>query len=220
MGLDYRAHSISALIGSKSGTTRTGATLTDYYDFDGDATKIIEVGGYSKLELSGVYTVGADETSNSIQIILEGSTDRTNWYRYLNEATSTSTSTLTQREFTIAQATTSGTLGYDAESTGFTVGFKVTGNGGATGYIEADTEIVAGTSGTLTLSNVTGAYVNDEALTDSGSGAATVNKLLVSTTTFTLPIDISSKYARISVKETGKAATHGNVFIEATLSGR
>ena len=209
----------SVLIGSKTAAgVTTGATLTDYYNFDGTTSKATETGGSSKWELNGVYTVGAGETSNSLQIVVEASSDRINWYRLLNESISDGTSTLTKREWTIAQTTEYGTLGYDAEDAGFTAGLKVTGAGGATGYIESDTEIVAGTSGTLLLSNVTGAFVNDEDITDSGTGDASVNGILTSITRFSLPVNISNLYHRVSVKETGKASTFGTVFIQGVLN--
>ncbi len=76
---------------------------------------------------------------------------------------------------TVAYAcTTDKTLSYDAQSANFTVGLVVTGGtSGAKGTIVADTD--GGATGTLRLSGVTGTFQNDEALTDSGTGAATVN---------------------------------------------
>ena len=221
MSLNYEIQDPSVIVGAKNATTNifTAVTLKNYYDFDGTASKILETGEGSKIELDCIYTAGAGETSNSVQIMMESSSDRTNWYRLLNEAVSDGTSTLTDREFTHVQSTTYGTLGYDAESAGFTAGLLVTGAGGATGIIESDTEIVADTSGTLLLSNVTGTFVNDEALTDSGTGAATVNGVLTSVTRFSLPVDISNKYHRISVKETGVASNYGTISVEAVVCG-
>jgi len=220
-GLYYPNQCVSDLIGSTSTTGAiTAVALTDYYDLDGDTTKAIETGSMSKMELVAQYTAGAGETSNSLQIVVEASDDGVNYYRLLNESVSDGTSTLTQREFTVAQVTTYGTLGYDAEAAPFTVGLKVTGAGGATGYVEVDTEIVAGTSGTLTLSNVTGVFVNDENITDSGSGDATVNGILTSITNISLPLDISNLYHRISVKETGVASNAGTIYVGSVLGGR
>jgi hypothetical protein len=65
------------------------------------------------------------------------------------------------------------TLNYDGQTVNFTIGETVTGAGGATGVVIADTD--AGTSGTLTLKTVNGTYVNDEALTGSTSGRANAN---------------------------------------------
>lgn len=210
------------IIGTKNATTKalTPVTLTDYYNFDGDTSDIITTGSMSKMEILGIYTAGSGETANSLEIIIESSDDRINWHRLLNESVSNGTSTLTQREFTIVQSLTYGTLGYDAESVGFTAGLQVTGAGGATGYIETDTEIVADTSGTLLLSNITGVFVNDEALTDSGSGAATVNGILTSITRFSLPLDISNAWHRVSFKETGVASNAGTIYANIITSGR
>jgi len=219
MSTRYAIQDPSVLIGSKTSlNVATGVTLTDYYNFDGTTSKVIETGEAPIIELNGIYTAGVGETANSLQVIVEASSDRVNWYRLLNESITDGTSTLTDREFTHVQSTTYGTLGYDAESVGFTAGLLVTGDGGATGIIESDTEIVADTSGTLLLSNVTGTFINDEALTDSGSGAAVVNGILTSVTRFSLPIDISNKLVRISVKETGVASNAGTIFIEGVVN--
>jgi len=67
-------------------------------------TKITETGGKTKINFSILYTTGAGETSNSIELRIESSADGTNFYRIPNEATSGGTSTLTQREFTFVGA--------------------------------------------------------------------------------------------------------------------
>lgn len=85
------------LVGTKSGTTRTAVALTTDY---ADNTKTIKTGGFSKLNLDCLYTMGATETANSIELKIEGSPDGTNFYRIPNEAVSGGTSTLTAREFT------------------------------------------------------------------------------------------------------------------------
>ncbi len=74
-------------------------------------------------------------------------------------------------------------LAYDARSAAFTVGLTVTGGTSlATGVIAAD---AAGSAGTLTLTSVTGVFQDNEALTDSSTGAATVNGVAYKT----LPYD-------------------------------
>lgn len=98
MGLYYDNQQVVTLIGSKSGTTRTPVALTSSYGTS--PTKTIEVGGFSKIDLAVLYTMGATETSNSIEIQLEQSPDGTNFYRIPNESVSGGTSTLTAREFT------------------------------------------------------------------------------------------------------------------------
>lgn len=65
-------------------------------------------------------------------------------------------------------------LSYDAQTVNFTIGATVTGaTSGTTGKITADTD--GGTTGTLTLTNVSGQFTDNELLTDSSGGSATVN---------------------------------------------
>ena len=54
----------------------------------------------SKLNVDILYTMGATETSNTIDVRFEGSPDGTNFYRIPNDSTAGGTSTLTAREFT------------------------------------------------------------------------------------------------------------------------
>lgn len=96
--LTYPVLTPLVLIGSKSGTTITEVALPSSYDTT--VTKTFETGGFSELVLDISYTMGAAETSNSIEIKVEDSIDRTNFYRLTNEAASAGTSTLTAREFT------------------------------------------------------------------------------------------------------------------------
>jgi hypothetical protein len=65
------------------------------------------------------------------------------------------------------------TLNYDGQTGNFALNETVTGAGGATGVVIADSD--GGTSGTLTLKSVTGTFIDNEALTGSVAGAATVN---------------------------------------------
>lgn len=139
MSLYYPKHTTFPVIGSKSGTTRTPATLTSGYT---DNAKAFTVGGYSKINLDILYTMGATESSNSIEIQIECSPDGTNWYRIPNEAVSTGTSTLTAREFTFvgtnaAAATIS--IGLDIFYKHLKVSAKETGvaSNAGTVYIEA-----------------------------------------------------------------------------------
>ena len=65
-------------------------------------------------------------------------------------------------------------LGYDAQSGNFAVAEVVTGGtSGAVGTVFTDED--AGSAGTLNLITVTGTFVDNEALTGSVTGAATVN---------------------------------------------
>src|SRR3990167_3852187 len=103
MSLYYPVQQVSTLVGSKSGTTLTSVALTDAYDV-ANKTKVIECGGFSKINFDILYTMGATETSNSIELRVEGSPDGTNFYRIANESVSGGTSTLTRREFTYVGA--------------------------------------------------------------------------------------------------------------------
>lgn len=97
--LAYGNHVTFPVVGSKDGTTLTSIVLTAGYDV-ANKTKILECGGYSKINFDVLYTMGATESSNSIEMRVEGSPDRTNWYRLANESVSGGASTLTAREFT------------------------------------------------------------------------------------------------------------------------
>lgn len=71
------------------------------------------------------------------------------------------------------------TLPYDGQSGNFTVGLTITGGtSAATGVIIADVD--AGATGTLTLSNIKGLFVDNETITDTGTGSAAVNRALTS----------------------------------------
>lgn len=73
----------------------------------------------------------------------------------------------------------SGTIGYGTQTANYGVGKTLTGaTSGATAYIEADTD--TGSSGTLTLSNISGVFSSAELMTDNSStpGSATSSGLL------------------------------------------
>jgi hypothetical protein len=106
MGLHYPNTITNVVFGSKSGTTRTSVALTNAYQTEESTnpTKSFSTEGYSKLNVDLLYTTGAAETNNSIELRVEGSTDNVNFYRLPNESVSDGTSTLTQREFTFVGA--------------------------------------------------------------------------------------------------------------------
>lgn len=68
-------------------------------------------------------------------------------------------------------------LNYDGQTSDFTLGDTVTGGtSGATGVIQWDYD--SGGNGTLVLSNVSGTFQDDEAITDTSGGAAVVDGTL------------------------------------------
>lgn len=67
------------------------------------------------------------------------------------------------------------TLPYNTQTGNYTVGLTVTGGtSGATAIITGDVD--AGATGTLTLSNINGHFVNGETITDTSTGSALVNR--------------------------------------------
>ena len=87
-------------------------------------------------------------------------------------------------------------LDFDAQSANFTVGLVVTGGTSAAhGVLVSQTD--AGTTGTLILRDVVGTFADNEALTDSSTGAATANgadycPLLAPSDQIILQVDMAS----------------------------
>lgn len=71
------------------------------------------------------------------------------------------------------------TVPYDTQTVNFTVGLVVTGtNSGATGRIVSDTD--GGATGVLVLDQISGIFLDNETITDSSTGSATVNRTFAS----------------------------------------
>lgn len=120
MSLNYPVQTTFTAIGTKSGTTRTPITLESTYQAESGQTKPTKTfssGGYSKMNIDLLYTMGSGESTNSIEVKIEGSTDGTNWYRIPNDSTSGGTSTLTAREFTF--------VGTDAAAATISIGLDI-----------------------------------------------------------------------------------------------
>jgi hypothetical protein len=140
MGLYYKSQDVRPLIGSKVGTTITPAAVTSAYA--GGLNKTFEVGGYSKADFAIQYTMGATETANSIELMIEQSPDGVNFYRIPNEDASLGVSTLTAREFTFVgtnAALASISIGLDIFYKYLKVSVKETGvvTNAGTVYVEA-----------------------------------------------------------------------------------
>lgn len=106
-GTYFPTTQVIPLIGAKdSSNTRTSIEMESTYQAESatEATKTFEVAGFTKVNLDFLYTMGSGESSNSIEIKIEGSPDRTNFYRIANDSTTAGTSTLTAREFTFVGA--------------------------------------------------------------------------------------------------------------------
>lgn len=114
MALFYKNQVPIVLVGSKSGNTRTSAALTDTFT---DTTKIFETGGYAKLNLDILYTMGSAEAGNKIQLKLYSSSDRENWYQLPTESNDTGVSTLLRRSFEF--------LGDDAAAANISIGLDI-----------------------------------------------------------------------------------------------
>lgn len=71
------------------------------------------------------------------------------------------------------------TLPFDGQTGNFTTGLTITGGtSGATAVIIS--QVDAGATGTLTLDQISGTFLDNETITDSGSGSATVNRTFAS----------------------------------------
>ncbi|MCA9360080.1 hypothetical protein KC850_03520 [Candidatus Kaiserbacteria bacterium] len=102
MSLYYPVTTNQTIIGSKTAAgTRTGVELESTYSTtqDTEPTKVFKVAGMSKLTLNGLYTTGAAETNNTIEVKIESSPDNINFYPISNVDTTSGTSTLYNREF-------------------------------------------------------------------------------------------------------------------------
>lgn len=89
--------------------------------------------------------------------------------------------------YSVSSATRVTKLNFKSQTVNYTVGLTVTGGtSGATGVISS--QVDAGTTGTLTLTAVTGTFLDGELVTDTGGGSATANGSQYGYTTLTLDI--------------------------------
>lgn len=103
MGLQYRTTQSSIIFGTKTTAgVIAGRTLESTYQAESTtvATKAFKIAGFTKANFDLSYTMGATETTNSIEVKIEHSPDNINWYRYITDSTSGGTSTLAVREWT------------------------------------------------------------------------------------------------------------------------
>ena len=117
MSLFFRSQDLFPVFGTKLASapfTRTPVALTNAYT--GNA-KELKVGGYSKLNLDILYTMGAAESANTLEIKMEGSFDGVNWYRIPNESATNGVSTLYARNWTFT--------GTDAAAATISIGIDI-----------------------------------------------------------------------------------------------
>ena len=124
-------------------------------------------------------------------------------------------------------------LAYDAQTANFTVGLVITGaTSGATARITADAD--GGGTGTLTVKDIIGVFLDNEIITDSSTGSATVNgtlthqnaALLGSTVVVSTAVETVAGYAadfaaaagNIEIQVTGAAATTLEWTVEAKVT--
>lgn len=109
MGLNYPIQQEFAVFGTKSSAfALSPATLTAAYT---DSRKVLDgFHGMSKLDLRYSYTSGASESSNTLSILIEQSSDNTNWFAIMNESVSGGTSAVTQRTFVNSDNTGGATI--------------------------------------------------------------------------------------------------------------
>jgi len=92
------------LVGSKtSASVITSVALTDAYDV-ANKTKTVDVGSFTRVSFDIAYTVGASETSNTIHMRLDASSDGVNFFQLGNESATAGASVITQREITFVGA--------------------------------------------------------------------------------------------------------------------
>ena len=109
MGLNYPIVIPFAVFGTKNASTfaLSPATLTAAYA--GNRKVLSGSAGMSKIDLRYSYTTGASETSNTLSILIEQSSDGTNWFAIMNESVSGGTSAITQRTFVDSDNSTAAT---------------------------------------------------------------------------------------------------------------
>lgn len=146
MCLKYEIIQQANVFGSKSSSfTLTPIALTANYT---DNRKILDgITGCSKLDIRYSYTTGASESSNALNILVEQSSDGTNWFAIMNETVSSGTSAVTQRTFIDSDNTGGGTnikssIGLDIFYDKIRISVKETGVAANAGTIYMEASIL------------------------------------------------------------------------------
>jgi hypothetical protein len=109
------------------------------------------------------------------------------------------------------------TLAYDAQTVNFTLGDVVTGaTSGATARIIADAD--GGATGTLTLKDIVGVFLDNEAISDGAGGAAVVNGTLTHQNCALLgsTVAISAAVETVAGYAADFAVATGNIEVQVT----
>jgi hypothetical protein len=108
-------------------------------------------------------------------------------------------------------------LAYDAQTANFTVGLVITGaTSGATARITADSD--SGGTGTLTVKDIIGVFLDNEIITDTSTGSATVNGTLTHQNAVALgsTVVVSTAVETVGGYGADFAVAAGNVEIQVT----
>ncbi len=104
MSLYYKDTITRVILGSKNPETKAITPIALTSSYGAGTAKVIETSGYSKMNLDFLYQLGTGETTNTLNVQIEGSPDGVNFYRIPNESTSGGTSTLSARELAFVGA--------------------------------------------------------------------------------------------------------------------
>lgn len=115
MSLFYRTQEKFPVFGTKTAAgVRTPVALTAAYTGN---VFTFKTAGFTKFNLDVLYTMGAAETANTIEIKYEASSDGINFYRIPNEAAASGVSTLYARNWSF--------LGTDAAAATISIGIDI-----------------------------------------------------------------------------------------------
>ena len=149
LGYNYVSKPIT-IVGTDTSTTvkfTDMAILADGYS-SGQMGYLTCGGGVSKINFYIVYKMGASETTNSLYFKIEGASGNSiidqGYYQFVNDSTSSGTSTLTRREFTIV-GTNASTISFSVpvaiQDEVLKISFKETGVATNFGYVHCKAKI-------------------------------------------------------------------------------
>lgn len=198
--LDYDTQTANFTVGDILTGGTSGATARITADSDSGAT-----GTLSLQDVDGVFV--DDETI----------TDESGGSATANGAISESNVALLGPVDIIRRYLPEADLDFDGQTTNFTLTQTITGaTSGATGTLDSQTD--SGATGTLTLTGVSGIFVDDEALSDEGSGDGTANGVLQN---LLWDVDIVANGPEVEVQVQGATSqtVEWDVDVEVVVNG-